>query len=131
MSGALVGDDAAGLERLAGYPFRPRRSALFATRAGNLSASINVPTSLRADDTETRPHRRGMFCSFATGTLKIEHCMPIARDKLIIDLAIGTVCARGAPEHQCTREAPASCAVHAVAASSLRIAANNVPKKPQ
>ena len=33
MSGALAGDDAAGLERLAGYPFRPCRSVLLATRA--------------------------------------------------------------------------------------------------
>ena len=32
MSGALVGDDAVALERLAGTPFRPRRSALHATR---------------------------------------------------------------------------------------------------
>jgi hypothetical protein len=46
---------------------------------------------------------------------------------LIIDPAIGTVRARGAPEHHCKREAPASCAGHAVTASSLRIAANDVP----
>ena len=32
MSGALVGDDAVGLERLAGNPFRPRRNALHAAR---------------------------------------------------------------------------------------------------
>jgi hypothetical protein len=57
--------------------------------------------------------------------------MPIARDKLIIDPAIGTVRARGAPEHHCKREAPASCAGHAVTASSLRIAANDVLKKRQ
>jgi hypothetical protein len=57
--------------------------------------------------------------------------MPIARDKLIIDPAIGTVCARGAPEHHCKREAPVSCAGHAVAASLFRIAADDVLKKRQ
>jgi hypothetical protein len=57
--------------------------------------------------------------------------MPIARGKLIIDLAIGTVCARGAPERYCKREAPVSFSGHAVAASSLRIAAEDVLKKRQ
>ena len=65
----------------------------------------------------------------ATGALKIEHCMPIARDKLI--LAIGTVCARAAPEHHCNRAAPVSCADHAVAAWSLRIDANDALNKRQ
>jgi hypothetical protein len=57
--------------------------------------------------------------------------MPIARDKLIIDLAIGTVCGRSAPKHHRKRAAPVRCAGHALAASSLRIAADDVLKKRQ
>jgi hypothetical protein len=53
--------------------------------------------------------------------------MPIARRKLIIDVATGTVCARGAPADPCRRPAPG--AGRAVAASSLRFAANAALKK--
>jgi len=55
--------------------------------------------------------------------------MPIARRKLIIDVATGAVCARRAPADPCTRQAPALGAGRAVAASPLRLAANAALKK--
>ena len=133
MSGALAGNDAAGLERLAGNPCRPRRSALHAARVERKFECLDQRFDLiaRGDDMETRPPSQRYVLQPATGALKIGHYMPIARDKLIIGRAIGTVCARCAPEHHCKREAPVSCASHAVAASSLRAAVDDVVKKRQ